>query len=186
MKRIFLVDTENVNITALSCANQLSEEDLIILFVTKMTSSCSFNKDNLDCLNTKARMLKINVETGVKNSLDFQLVTCLGLLIGANRNEDDCYYIVSKDNGFLSSISLLQNCTNYEIELIGSLNEIFTEDMADMLIEKFMERGFKSKTATKMAFLTMQSKTSIETKDAFYNSFGNPDLYKKSWDIVEE
>ena len=68
MKRIFLVDTENVNITALSSANKLDKEDLIILFVTENTNVFQFGRDKLKCINTKANILKINVTTGVKNS----------------------------------------------------------------------------------------------------------------------
>ena len=75
MKRIFLVDTENVNITALSSANKLNKEDLIILFVTENTKLFQFGREQLKCINTKANILKINVTTGVKNSLDFQLVS---------------------------------------------------------------------------------------------------------------
>ena len=47
MKRIFLVDTENVNITALSSANKLDKEDLIILFVTENTNLFQFGRDKL-------------------------------------------------------------------------------------------------------------------------------------------
>ena len=56
MKRIFLVDTENVNITALSSANKLSEEDLIILFVTENTNSFQFSREQLKCISTDANI----------------------------------------------------------------------------------------------------------------------------------
>ena len=58
MKQIFLVDTENVNITALSSANKLSEEDLIILFVTENTNSFQFSREQLKCISTDANILK--------------------------------------------------------------------------------------------------------------------------------
>ena len=108
MKRIFLVDTENVNITALSSANKLSEEDLIILFVTENTNSFQFSREQLKCISTDANILKINVIAGIKNSLDFQLIGYLGYLIGS-KDENSNYYIVSKDKGYLSSINLLKN-----------------------------------------------------------------------------
>ena len=97
MKRIFLFDRENVNITALSSANKLDKEDLIILFVTENTNLFIFGRDKLKCINTKANILKINVTTGVKNSLDFQLVSYLGLIIFFFFFEANKYYIVSKD-----------------------------------------------------------------------------------------
>ena len=141
MKRIFLVDTENVNITALSSANKLNEEDIIILFVTERTNLFQFGRDKLKCLNTKSNILKIDVTTGVKNSLDFQLVSYLGLIIGQHRYEANNYYIVSKDRGFLSSINLLENCTDHKIQLINSISELFEEeDEVDNMIDKFIDR----------------------------------------------
>lgn len=118
MKKIFLVDTENVSLEALAHANRLSEEDMIILFVTRMTNICQFKDENIKKLNTKANILKIHVITGTKNSLDFQLVSYLGFIIGEHKNEDNMYYIISRDKGFLSAINLLENCTNYKIQLM--------------------------------------------------------------------
>ena len=43
MAKIFLVDTENVNIRALKGANYLDENDLIILFTTNKTIVNNFH-----------------------------------------------------------------------------------------------------------------------------------------------
>lgn len=187
MKRIFLVDTENVNITALSSANKLNEEDMIILFVTEKTNSSQFGRGELKCINTKANILKINVTAGVKNSLDFQLVSYLGLIIGEHKYEANNYYIVSKDRGFLSSISLLENCTDYKIELIKSISELFEEDGVDNMIDKFIERGFRSKTAIKMTLILCGAKSFIEAQDRFLIEFGgNFTVLYRCIDILEE
>ena len=187
MKRIFLVDTENVNITALSSANKLNKEDIIILFVTERTNLAQFSKDKLSCINTKANILRINVTTGTKNSLDFQLVSYLGLIIGEHRYEANDYYIISKDRGFLSSINLLQNCTDYKIELIKSISELFEEDEVENMIDKFIEKGFKTKTAIKMTLLLAGSKTFLEAQDRFLIEFGgNFTVLYKCLDILED
>ncbi|MCC3869082.1 PIN domain-containing protein [Terrisporobacter mayombei] len=187
MKRIFLVDTENVNITALSSANKLNEEDIIILFVTERTNVFQFGRDKLKCLNTKANILKINVTTGVKNSLDFQLVSYLGFIIGQHRYEANHYYIVSKDRGFLSSINLLENCTDYKIELINSISELFKEDDVDNIIDKFIEKGFRSKTAIKMTLILAGAKSLLDAQDRFLMEFGgNFTVLYRCIDILED
>ena len=188
MKRIFLVDTENVNITALSSANKLNEEDIIILFVTERTNLFQFRRDKLKCLNTKSNILKIDVTTGVKNSLDFQLVSYLGLIIGQHRYEANNYYIVSKDRGFLSSINLLENCTDHKIQLINSISELFEEeDEVDNMIDKFIEKGFRAKTAIKMTLILAGSKSLLDAQDRFLIEFGgNFTILYRCIDILED
>lgn len=187
MKRIFLVDTENVNITALSSANKLNEEDIIILFVTEKTNLFQFGRDELRCINTKANILKINVTTGVKNSLDFQLVSYLGLIIGEHRYEANNYYIVSKDRGFLSSINLLENCTDYKIELIDSISKLFNENDVDNMIDKFIAKGFKTKTAIKMTLILAGAKSMLDAQDRFLIEFGgNFTVLYRCIDILED
>ena len=188
MKRIFLVDTENVNITALSSANKLNEEDIIILFVTERTNLFQFGRDKLKCLNTKSNILKIDVTTGVKNSLDFQLVSYLGLIIGQHRYEANNYYIVSKDRGFLSSINLLENCTDHKIQLINSISELFEEeDEVDNMIDKFREKGFRAKTAIKMTLILAGSKSLLDAQDRFLIEFGgNFTILYRCIDILED
>ena len=172
MKRIFLVDTENVNITALSSANKLDKEDLIILFVTENTNLFQFGRDKLKCINTKANILKINVTTGI---------------IGEHRYEANKYYIVSKDKGFLSSINLLENCTDYKIELISSISELFKDNDEDNMIDKFIAKGFRPKTAVKMTLILAGSKTFIDAQDRFLIEFGgNFTVLYKCIDILEE
>lgn len=187
MKRIFLVDTENVNITALSSANKLNEEDMIILFVTERTNLFQFAKNKLACLNTKANILKINVTTGGKNSLDFQLVSYLGLIIGEHRYEANNYYIVSKDRGFLSSISLLENCTDYKIELIDSISNLLQDDDVDNIIDKFIEKGFRPKTAIKMTLILSGAKSLLDAQDRFLIEFGgNFTVLYRCIDVIED
>ena len=155
MKKIFLVDTENVNLEALGGANKLDKEDMIILFVTQMTNMCQFQDRKIEELNIKANVLKIHVLTGRKNSLDFQLVSYLGLLMGEHRDEDNAYYIVSKDKGFLSAINLLENCTKYKISLVPSIYALNILDKCDFL-ERVRDAGFTIRTGRKL-YLIVQN-----------------------------
>ena len=187
MKRIFLVDTENVNITALSSADKLNKEDIIILFVTDRTNLFQFGIDELKCINTKANILKIKVTTGAKNSLDSQLVSYLGLMIGEHRYEANSYYIISKDRGFLSYINLLENCTDYKIELIDSILQLFNEDDVDNMIDKFIKKGFKTKTAIKMTLILSGAKSLLDAQDRFLIEFsGNFTVLYRCIDILED
>ena len=187
MKKIFLVDTENVNIRALHGARLLSSSDKIILFTTKRTSSTNFKDSIIQSLGTSAKIEKIDVTTGIKNSLDFQLVSYLGLIIGEHRYEANNYYIVSKDKGFLSSINLLENCTDYKIELISSISELFKDDEVDNIIDKFIEKGFRLKTAIKMTLILSGAKSFIDAQDRFLMEFGgNFTVLYKCIDILKE
>ena len=87
MAKIFLVDTENVNIRALKGANYLDENDLIILFTTNKTIVHNFHENLIKTIETKATIKNIHIESGGKNCLDFQLVSCLGLVIGTNNKK---------------------------------------------------------------------------------------------------
>ena len=100
------------------------------------------------------------------------MVSYLGLIIGEHRYEANDYYIVSKDKGFLSSINLLENCTDYKIELISSISELFKDDEVDNIIEKFIEKGFRTKTAIKMTLILSGAKSFIDAQDRFLMEFG--------------
>lgn len=180
MRRIFLVDTENVNIRALSGANLLTEDDLIILFVTERTNKYNFCDKNISILNSKAKFQKMNVISNGKNSLDFQLVSYLGLLIGSNKKDDCEYYIVSEDHGFYSSINLLTNCSNHRLDLIPNLRTVVDNiynvdkelDLADEIIVELRSYGYTNKTVTK-ALIAIHSVDTLEELEVnFLLQFG--------------
>ena len=174
MKKIFLVDTENVNMRSLHGAQLLNSNDLIILFTTSRTSSTSFKDNMINALNLNAKIKKINVTTGVKNSLDFQLVGYLGYLIGSNTEETN-YYIVSNDKGYTSSISLFSNLyqnQNFIIDLIPSIKSISYDlynevkdhmlNLEDEIIAELKSYGYTNKTITK-ALIAIQSSYDFES-----------------------
>mgnify|MGYP000088993875 CR=1 FL=1 len=174
MSKIFLVDTENVNFNSIINSRNLNEDDMIVLFLTIFTQK-EFQKIKLDALNTKAKIIKIYADTGTKNSLDFQLVSFLGFLLGEHKKEVNNYYIVSRDKGYLSSINLLVNCSNQHIELINSISNIVEDVELDFLlnalVDKFKQQGFTYKTAKKMALLTVSSKHFEDAIGKFNTAF---------------
>lgn len=182
MSKIFLIDTENVNFNAIINARDLSEDDMIILFLTIFTMK-QFNKMKLDALNTRAKVLKVLVNTGTKNSLDFQLVSYLGFMLGEHKNEDNNYYIVSRDRGYLSSINLLINCSSQSLELVSSIADVIknadADYVLDALTDKFEQQRFLRKTAKKMALLTTSNDCYEDALDTFNVAFGY------NFDVIE-
>lgn len=183
MSRIFLVDIENVNFNAMANAENLNKDDMIVLFLTTKTQH-HFNPSKLKTLDTKAKIVKVFVCTGIKNSLDFQLVSYLGFLLGEHKETINSYYIVSQDKGYLSAINLLINCSNQHIKLtdkILSKNKDLVF-LLDALTNKFREQGFRKRTAAKMALLTLSSNTYKDAVESFSRMFGrnsNAILYSK-------
>ena len=95
----FLIDFENgcgELLNGISNYN-FSKSDEIIIFYSKYASKLSMRMHR-ELESIKANKQYIKVETGLKNSLDFQLSTYLGACI--QKNPKKKYYIVSKDNGF--------------------------------------------------------------------------------------
>lgn len=183
MSRIFLVDTENVGLGAIANAKNLCEDEMVILFLTTRTQH-QFSTAKLNVLDIKAKIVKVLVDTGTKNSLDFQLVSYLGFMLGEHKNQNNSYYIVSKDKGYLSSVNLLINCSKQHIELIDKvLSENKDLDfLLDALINKFREQGFRKRTAAKMALLTLSSSTYEDAVENFNRIFcrnSNAILYSK-------
>ncbi len=183
MKKIFLVDTENVNIRALHGAHLLNSSDKITLFTTKRTSSTNFKNSIIQSLNSSAKIEKIDVTTGIKNNLDFQLVGYLGYLIGS-KDENSNYYIVSKDKGYLSSINLLKNLSKNKchIELISDILTISHDlynihsdpilDLEDEIVTELKSYGYTNKTVTK-ALVAIGSSYDLESlKLNFFLQFG--------------
>ena len=98
-RRIFLIDFENVHEKGLEGIGDLSQDDAVHLFYTKNASKIS-----LDILSeVKAALAFHKVNVG-KQSLDMQLVSYLGYLIGTVGHDPE-YIIISNDTGFGNTLS---------------------------------------------------------------------------------
>ncbi len=97
--KVFLIDFENVHEQGLAGIGQLTPEDAVHLFYTKNASKISL--DILSEVRAKLAFHKVNVG---KQSLDMQLVSYLGYLIGTS-GADPEYVIVSNDAGFANTLA---------------------------------------------------------------------------------
>ncbi len=197
MKKIFLVDTENVNIRCLKGANFLKKDDLIILFTTNRTIIHNFQDKAIKSIDTKATIKNIHIKSGGKNCLDFQLVSYLGLLIGSNLKKNINYYIISKDKGYLSSINFLLEKTNCSISLISNLKSLFDknfdeeittmENMDEEITKSLKKFGYTNKTITKALIAIDSSKTEKDLEVNFFIQFGwNNKIYNICKPIISK
>ena len=102
MKMIFLVDGDNNIGTGLQGIDLLTAEDSVLIFFGKGQSLSGIQKL---CANTRARVQYLESVKGGKNSIDFQIITELGVLVG--RGEADFAYVISQDRGYEAAISAL-------------------------------------------------------------------------------
>lgn len=122
MKMIFLVDGDNNIGTGLKGIDMLCEEDAVLVFYQK--SGLALSKLQKLCAGTKADVQYVESVRGGKNSIDFQIITELGVLVG--KREADYAYVISQDKGYEASIDALR--TRYadafqEVALRSSIEE---------------------------------------------------------------
>ena len=104
MKMIFLVDGDNNIGTGLKGIDMLSEQDSVLVFYQK--TGLALSKIQKLCAGTRASVQYVESIRGGKNSIDFQIITELGVLVG--RGEADFAYVISQDKGYAASIDALR------------------------------------------------------------------------------
>ena len=104
MNMIFLVDGDNNIGTGLQGADQLTADDSILIFYQK--TGLALGKIKELCKGSKASIQYLESVKGGKNSIDFQIITELGVLVG--RGEADCAYVISQDKGYEAAMSALR------------------------------------------------------------------------------
>ena len=121
MKMIFLVDGDNNIGTGLQGIDLLTAEDTVLVFFGKGQTLANVKKL---CAGTKAQVQYLESVKGGKNSLDFQIITELGVLIG--RGEADFAYVISQDKGYEAAMSALHAryaSTFHEVALRPSIQD---------------------------------------------------------------
>ncbi len=119
MKMIFLVDGDNDLSNGLNGVEMLSEEDTVLIFYSKgmqlanVKNRCSASKADIQFIES--------VKPG-KNSVDFQIIAELGVLVG--RKEVEYAYIISKDKGYEASITAMNKRYTGVFEEIALKNSI--------------------------------------------------------------
>ena len=101
---IFLVDGDNNIGTGLKGIEMLSEQDTVLIFYQK--EGLALSRIQKLCAGTAADVQYIESVRGGRNSIDFQIITELGVLVG--RREADYAYVISQDKGYAASIDALR------------------------------------------------------------------------------
>ena len=104
MKMIFLVDGDNNIGTGLRGVDLLTPEDTVRIFYQK--EGLALSRLQKLCEGTQAKVQYIESVYGGKNSIDFQIITELGVLVG--RREAEYAYVISQDKGYAASIEALR------------------------------------------------------------------------------
>lgn len=101
---IFLVDGDNNIGTGLKGIEMLSPQDTVLIFYQK--EGLALSKIQKLCAATCADVQYVESVRGGRNSIDFQIITELGVLVG--RREADYAYVISQDKGYAASIDALR------------------------------------------------------------------------------
>lgn len=103
MHMIFLVDGDNHLSEGLQGIDLLTEEDTVLIFYGKGQALAPIQRQ---CENTRAQVQYLESVRSGKNSIDFQIITELGVLVG--RGEAEFAYVISHDKGYESAIGALR------------------------------------------------------------------------------
>lgn len=115
----YLVDYENVKTRGLDGITSLDSNDVLVIFYSENADSLTFELHRR--LNeSKAEISYQKVDVGTKNALDFQLATYLGYLVHDNEKRANTYYIVTKDQGYMSLVNYWKK-RNVDVSLITDL-----------------------------------------------------------------
>ncbi|MDD6214614.1 MAG: PIN domain-containing protein [Firmicutes bacterium] len=147
---VYLIDYENVHTNGLLGLDNKTKNDTIIIFYSSSSNTLSFSLHR-QLSAAEAKIEYIEVTSGGKNALDFQLSSYLGYLIAQNPQNE--YVIITKDNGYNVikdfwkkrgiHLSIAYNLSmESEKAMIKKLNEVipqYKEDVSTVLsyIEKY-------------------------------------------------
>lgn len=129
-RRTFFIDSENHINTCLQGIESLTERDLVVVFHRETNLS---TKQKEAIKDSPARIEWILCQdSGVKNSLDVQLIAELSRRIACHEIENG--YIVSQDQGYNPAIHYLLNRYSNEFRFIGLKKSIDEFMLTDALI----------------------------------------------------
>lgn len=94
---IYLIDFENVHSDGLKGIEQLTNKDECYIFYSEHAGVLTFNMHK-KISESRAKMYYVEAQVGMKNALDFQLVSYLGYMIREKPELNYC--VVSNDKAF--------------------------------------------------------------------------------------
>ena len=105
MKRLFLIDFENVSDSGLDGFCDLFRDDAVILFYTPKTGKISIDFIRAVQFASDRADLRFEKVSGGNQALDLQMSTYLGSILEDNTE----YYIISKDKGYAYVVDFWKN-----------------------------------------------------------------------------
>ena len=94
---IYLIDFDNVHSDGLKGIEQLAENDVCYVFYSEHAGVLTFNIHK-KIIESRAKIYYVEAQVGMKNALDFQLVSYLGYMI--RENQEASYCVISNDRAF--------------------------------------------------------------------------------------
>lgn len=131
MKRLFLIDLENVGRRFMQGLSELTPQDSVELFHAEVYGN-EVPNDILYEIKKFTQNVEISsMKAHTKNAMDFQLCTFLGYQV-AKWGQSVNYYIVSEDKGYLAATEFIKKTLHepINISMIASFQEL--KDAADM------------------------------------------------------
>ena len=125
MIRHFLIDFENVHEGGLTGLPALTANDRVYLFYTKNANQIHMHLQTLVDLLTggvRAQITAYEIASG-KQSLDMQLVSFLGSLIGSEQDAGHHYIIVSRDADYRNTIAFWNSVGMQRLEMAPSIDQ---------------------------------------------------------------
>jgi len=153
MKRIFLIDTENVGRTFLDGIDKIKHTDKLILF--HYEKAASYPKDILyEIIKSGCSYEMQDMQTHTKNAMDFQICSYLGILAAQYKSKAE-YYIVSKDKGYDAALELLNRMNpDCQFKRVYTLNvDNFKDNMPLELNALLASYSKKARKKTVEAFI---------------------------------
>ena len=166
----YLVDYENVRTHGLEGIGTLTEEDFVCIFYSKNADNLTFDLHK-QINESKAEIQYQKVEVGTKNALDFQLATYLGYIICENKSkEEESYYIVTKDNGFLSLVDYWEG-QNVIVKMVMDCRGKNDEEIKNELLYEVEQLVDDIKIAPQIVQYIQQYKTKQGINNALQKEF---------------
>lgn len=94
---IYLIDFENVHSDGLKGIEKLERSDECYIFYSEHAGVLTFNMHK-KITESRAKIYYVEAQVGMKNALDFQLVSYLGYML--RENPEATYCLVSNDKAF--------------------------------------------------------------------------------------
>ena len=94
---IYLIDFENVHSDGLKGIERLAENDICYVFYSEHAGVLTFNIHK-KIIESRAKIYYVEAQVGMKNALDFQLVSYLGYMI--REDQEASYCVISNDRAF--------------------------------------------------------------------------------------